>query len=786
MRNKISILLFLSVFLFPLSNYAQKYTISGYITDGTSTEKLINATVYDQISKKGVVSNFYGFYSLTLNSADVKMLYSFVGFNPQQIEFKLTKDTVINIVLGSTIELEGVVVYGSKAEMAVKNTQMSTIDIPMKQIELLPSFLGEPDVIKAIQLMPGVQSGSEASSGLYVRGGGPDQNLILLDGVPVYNVNHLFGFFSVFNPSAISSVTLYKGSFPARYGGRLSSVIDIRMKEGNLQEYHGELSVGIIASKFSVEGPIIKDKTSFMISGRRTYIDLLARPLIRSATEGGIVGYYFYDLNVKLNHKFSDKSRLFLSAYTGRDEFYATIEDNYRSDGEMYTDELKASLWWGNLTTALRWNYMLSNKLFSNSTITYSQYSYDTGITNKYSSPDGESEIGVKYISGIEDLSAKVDFDWSPSPEHSIKFGTNYTYHSFNPGVTSLKIDIDGSNIDFNAGNDTVKAHEAYVYFEDNYEITKKLKANIGVHASTFNVQEKFYYSVEPRISARYLFSDVLSAKAAYSLMTQYIHLLSNTTIGLPTDLWVPVTKNILPQTAHQFNAGLFYKINDQIDISIEGFYKYMNNIIDYLDGASFVGSTSSWEDKVAMGEGWSYGGELLLKKNVGKTTGWIGYTLSWTDRKFDEINFGNIYPAKYDRRHDISIVLMHKFNDEVDMGATWVYGTGYALSLATQTFAGLPDWYGGYFNNHSYYPGRNNYRMPSYHRFDIGFNFHKEKRFGTRTWSIGIYNAYNRSNPFFLMFGYEYTNNYEDSERVLQQLSIFPIIPSISYKFKF
>jgi len=787
-KNILTLLVFISLFVVDIS--AQKHTISGYIYDSKTSEKLINATTYDQISKKGAVSNNYGFYSITLTKGKVNMLYSYVGYQPVISEFNLYHDTLINIPLNPSTELGEVVVIASKAEKAVKSTQLSTISIPVKQIQMLPVFLGEPDVIKALQLLPGVQSGSEGASGLYVRGGGPDQNLILLDGVPVYNVNHLFGFFSVFNPSSLSNVTLYKGSYPARYGGRLSSVLDIRMKEGNMQEFHGEASIGVISSKFSVEGPLIKDRMSFIISARRTYIDYLMRPLIKYASEGNVFGYYFYDLNGKINLKLNDKHHIYLSAYTGRDEFYANIEDDYRSEGITQTNTLNASIWWGNLTTAFRWNYMISPQLFSNTTLTYSTYNYVTSLSQNFMESGTENRVGMGYNSGIFDLAAKVDFDWNPLPEHNIKFGANYTKHAFNPGISSLQIKFSELlDTTFNTINQEIHANEMYGYFEDNFEITKKLKVNFGLHASMFQVESKNYFSLEPRISARYLINDNLSVKAAYTRMTQYIHLLSNSSIGLPTDLWVPVTKDVKPQRANQYNAGVFYKINKDIDISLEGFYKHMNNAIDYLAGASYM-YTQHWDENVASTEGWAYGGEILLRKSLGKTTGWIGYTLAWSNRQAPEINFGEIYPVKYDRRHDISVVLMHKFNERVDVGATWVYGTGYAMTLENQNYITNPVFDAAYatvyYDSNKHYGGRNNYRMPAYHRLDLGVNFHKQRKYFKRTLSFSVYNAYHRANPFMVYAGYSDSNGYEDSKRSLKQISIFPILPSVSYKITF
>ncbi len=776
-------------FLCTMSGFAQRYTISGTLEDQTTGEKLISANVYDPVSLKGTTSNTYGFYSLTFPAGSIKLTISYVGYEAVSKEFRLSRDTVINVRLNPVINLDEVVISGERTKSAVKSTQMSMTELTSKTIKSLPVMFGEADILKALQLLPGVKGGSEGTSGIYVRGGGPDQNLILLDGVPVYNASHLFGFFSVFNPDAIQTVKLITGGFPARYGGRLSSVLDIRMKEGNNKKFTAEGSIGIISSKLTLEGPIVKDKTSFIVSGRRTYIDYIAQPLIRWQAgkdfENFRAGYYFYDFNAKINHKFSDRSRLYLSLYSGQDKAYlSTVEK-----GEKYRWENAAGLGWGNLTGALRWNYILSPKLFSNTTITYSKYNFLTtmldqeeengALTHKY-------EFG--YNSGINDWAGKIDFDYLPDPNHSIRFGTNYIYHTFKPGVTVFGLEEQGMGqaIDTTFGNKDIYAHEWSVYAEDDWSVSSRLKANIGLHFSGFNVKDSTYTSLQPRVSLRYLLSEKLSVKAAFTQMSQYIHLLSNSTIGLPTDLWLPVTDTIKPQKATQFALGFAYEPAEDIEISVEGYYKSMQNLIEYKEGASFFSLEDDWQNKVEMGEGRAFGVEILARKEFGKTSGWIGYTLSWSERRFENISFGEWFPYRYDRRHDISIVFNQKINDHIDIGLTWVYGTGNAVTLPLEKYASLQSfWYNsGYFNSIEYFAGRNSYRMPAYHRLDIGINFKKETKWGERTWSLGAYNAYNRKNPFFLLFDKEYVEN-GPGKPVLKQYSLFPVIPSVSYSFR-
>ncbi|MBI5217562.1 MAG: TonB-dependent receptor [Bacteroidia bacterium] len=764
--------------IFSCSCFAQKFTISGTAEDLKSGEKLINANVYDAISLKGTITNNYGFYSLTLPNGNVKITLSYVGYQAFQKEFNLSKDTVIKVKLNPSLELGEVVVEDTKTEKQVESTQMSRIELPIKKVKELPVFLGEVDIMKTIQLMPGVQSGSEGTSGLYVRGGGPDQNLVLLDGVPVYNVDHLFGFFSVFNADAIQTVSLIKGGFPARYGGRLSSVLDIYMKEGNNKEYHGEGSISWIATKLTFEGPIIKEKTSFIISGRRTYLDALVVPLIKLYTDGERWGgYFFYDVNAKINHKINDKHRIFLSSYFGRDKVYSTIQNEYYQDGNKILDENQFDLHWGNITTALRWNYIINNKLFSNTTCTYSRYNFT--IADKIK--NNETSGTLKYTSGIDDWAGNIDFDYMPTPDHSIKFGANTTYHTFSPGIFVIKSTGQGNNIDTAVGNSNIFANEFFTYFEDDIRLGARWKVNAGLHYSGFYVRKKFYQSLQPRLSGRFLVNEKISVKAAFSQMTQYILLLTNSNIGLPTDLWLPVTDRIKPQQSYQVAAGGAYAINKQFDFSIEGFYKTMENLIEYKEGAEFFTLSNDWQDKVVSGKGWSYGVEFLLQKNLGKLSGWIGYTLAWSERQFNNLNFGNKYPYKYDRRHDISIAVTYKFKEEMDAGLTWVFGTGNAVSLPIEKY--LPNIIGNIFNNSpvTYYDGRNGYRMPAYHRLDLGVNFHKKKKHWDRTWSFGVYNAYNRQNPFMIYFSHD-----NDGNTVLKQLSLFPVIPFIRYSIKF
>ena len=796
-------LIAIGFFLASMPTFAQKYTISGYVMDAASKETLIGATVFDKNSGKGCATNSYGFYTLTLNPGEVDLQVSYVGYTQRNEAFELKENLTMNFALTTNIELDEVVVEATRATVSARSPQMSVIELPVQQIKSIPTLFGEADVLKAIQLLPGVQNGSEGSAGMYVRGGGPDENLLLLDGVPVYNVNHMMGFFSVFNPDALKNVTLYKGSFPAHFGGRLSSVVDIRMKEGDMQQYHGNVSVGLISSKLNLEGPIVKDKLSFNLSFRRTYSDLLMKPALWIAkTQMEEVnklkaGYYFYDLNAKLNWKISDKDRLYLSFYSGDDAIYFKVKNkDYAADEIQNQNFLNMDWKWGNKVSALRWNHVMSQKLFMDASVNYTQYRHDLGMSiieeyvyQQYNNAIAKDEFSMAYKSGINDLTAKVDFDYTPLPNHEIRFGGNYTYHQFRPEVQSMKF-INGNitEVDTTAGSPKVFAHETALYAEDNMTLGDIFRVNAGVHYSTFTVEGKTYQSVQPRLSTSVMLASNLSLKAGYAYMTQYVHLLSNSSPSLPTDLWVPVTANIVPMNAHQVSLGAFYELPKLFDISIEGYYKSMDNLLEYKDGASFFGSSERWDEKVSMGKGWAYGVEFLVQRSFGKTTGWIGYTWAHAKRKFDRegmvINQGKVFPAKYDRRHDLSITVQHKFNDRFDISGTWVFSSGNCGTLGTQIYEGLvTDW--GTLPA-IYARERNNFRLGNYHRLDVGMNFHKQKKHGIRTWNLSIYNAYNHQNPWVVYTDYKWEEATHTEKKVLMQASLFPIIPSASYSFKF
>ena len=804
-RLSIKILILLPLLFGAVAALAQSYTISGSVVDKETGETLIGATVLDSRSKKGTVTDINGRFSLTLRADSVNLRVSYVGYAPEETNLQLEKNVTFHFQLKPSVELKEVVITAERVN-DVKSSQMSAYDVPIEQIKSIPVLFGEADIVKAIQLLPGVQSGNEGSSGMYVRGGGPDENLFLLDGVALYNVNHMGGFFSAFNTDAVKNVTLYKGSFPARFGGRLSSVLDVTANNGNNQQLHGNLSVGLISAKFSLEGPIVKERTTFNLSARRTYADLFLVPLIKKfskSTDDGSVfkaGYYFYDINAKLTHKFSDKSRLFASFYMGSDYIYAKVRTMTSLNEDQY---MGSNDRWGNILGAIRWNYALTPKIFMNATLSYTRYTNSLlgNIEKTGAGSSNTSNITGQYDSGIQDLTARVDFTYMPNPSHDIKFGTYYTHHWFTPEVMKGEVNYfdqlqmnDTLKVDTTSGDNIIPADEFVLFAEDDWSITDMFKINYGLHLSGFRVQNSFYPSIQPRVSGRLMIIEDLSFKFGYAYMSQYMHLLSTTGISLPTDLWLPVTDRIAPMKAHQVAAGLFYSWSGIADFSIEGYYKHMSNLLEYKDGVTLLGSPADWENMVVIGDGWAYGVEFLVQRSVGKFTGWIGYTWSRTMHQFNRegmvLNNGHPFPAKYDRRHDVSIVLSYKFNKKIDVSATWVFSTGNALTLAMQRYpqaSDNPDDYNETSSDDlSYISSRNNFRMPNYHRLDIGANFHrvfKNPRLH-RTISVSVYNVYNRKNPYMLYVSN--TRSYNGYPSALMQLSLFPILPSVAYTFYF
>lgn len=779
---------------------APKFTISGYIKDNSNGENLLAATIYIVELGKGTTTNEYGFYSITLPTDTYTVRITYVGLQTQEKQLVLDKDIRLNVELGVTpTEMKEVLVTAERKDANVESTDMGKQELKVEVSKSLPALFGEVDILKTIQLLPGIMASGEGNSGFYVRGGGPDQNLVLLDDAVVYNTGHLFGFFSVFNSDAVKNTTVIKGGMPAEYGGRISSVVDVQMKEGNTKKWSASGGLGIISSRLTVEGPIKKNKCSFILSARRTYIDLILKPILPKIGNGEFAGneYYFYDINAKMNYLITDKDRLYVSGYFGRDVF--KFQDP--------TGVFKLDFPWGNSTATVRWNHLFSDKLFLNTMFIYNDFGFKANT--------GFLDIKFQLNSKVQEATAKMDFDYSPFLGHQMKFGLQYNFHVFTPytatgsaGTTSFKT----------TNQEKKYAHETAVYFQDDMELTPWFKMNIGLRASTFTFMGPFsktvfnegkavdtlnykagqniktYFGVEPRLSMRFKVDKTSSIKVGLTMNRQYVHLVSSSTTTLPIDLWVPSTAVVKPQIGVQAALGYFRNFkDDMIETSVEVYYKHLWNQIEY--GESAVGNiTVDVEDQFTFGKGWSYGAEFFVKKAKGKWTGWIGYTLAWTWRKFPDINGGKPFLARYDRRHDISIVQMYEINKHWKISATWVFATGQRTTLPVSFFLNEGQ-------VHYTYGERNWFKLPNYHRLDLGFVYtilpkKKRKINFTSDISFSIYNAYNRMNPFFIFIdsggdvgGGTNTTGGTTTKTIqfkAKQASLFPILPSLTWNFKF
>ncbi|RDV10702.1 TonB-dependent receptor [Pontibacter diazotrophicus] len=775
----------------------EQFTISGHVRDATSGENLAGVTVSDGTA--GTATNAYGFYSLSVPAGTNGLQVRYLGYAPLALSLPSTpRDTVLTLLLQPlSNEIQELIVV---AEKVTDLQQANRLTMHGSEVKQLPRLMGEADAIKAIQLMPGVQAGLEGSSDLVVRGGSPDQNLILLDGVPVYNVSHLLGLFSVFNPDAIKTVDLIKGGFPAPYGGRLSSVVDVQLKEGNNQQFSGEGAVGLISSKILLEGPIKNEKTSFLLAARRTYLDLLAAAGAAMSGET-ISNYNFYDLNAKVNHTFSPTDRVYLSLYAGQDKF--SDKQEYQNLG--LKEEENFSMRWGNSTSSLRWNHIYGPRLFSNITLTHTRYGFGQQSESKLEEGSRSIRRSTDYSSSIQDWGAKADFDYLLHARHSIRFGGSYTNHRFRPESVTLQTDTLTLTTD---SFSQIRAQEFYTYAEDRIQLSERLQAQVGLHFSGFAVNGAFYKSLQPRLGLGYTSATGISVRASYATMAQYLHLISNTATGTPTDIWVPATDKVKPQRSWQATLGAATVLAQQWELTSDVYYKKMQDVAEFREGANFINDFLSagpetnfanfvappYETRLVRGKGWSYGSEWMLRKRTGKTTGWLGYTLAWSWRQLDSVNLGQKYPYTYDSRHSISLVANHQLTEKLSIGGSWQYHTGFVTTLPAASYKAYnePVRYEGYSGNSNienvdYLGERNNYRMPAYHRLDLSLTHTKKKKWGERSWNISVYNAYNRKNPFFLRLSRSLGSNVSGiPTRGLYQVSLFPVLPSFSYGFKF
>lgn len=759
-------------------------TLSGYLKDKANGEALIGATVFVPELKTGVITNSYGFYSISVRSGSYTVNFSFIGYQAQSPTVNLTSSKTLNVMLAEeTKQIDEVVVTGEKKNRNVENLQMSMEKVQVKMIRKLPSFMGEVDVIKSITLLPGIQNGGEGSSGLYVRGGGPDENLMILDEAPVFNASHLLGFFSVFNSDAINDVQVYKGGIPAEYGGKASSVIDIRMKDGNSQKLGVNGGIGNISSRLTVEGPIIKDKWSFIVSGRRTYADFLGKLMGLEALKENKL--YFYDLNLKTNVQINDKNRIYLSAYTGND-YFKVGESIYMR--------------WGNLTSTARWNHLFTSKLFSNTSFIFSRYNYNLGVP-------GTGADQFDWTSQISDYNFKEDFTWYLNSQNKLTMGLNLIYHHFEPG----KIDANDGSYFSDIKLTNYNALDNSLYVSNEQSIGSKLTLRYGLRYSYFQqigkgtVREYLhpdkpnenevigtkeygagklvppsYHNLEPRLAVKYMLSPESSIKASYNRMVQNLHLISNTNSPTPLDIWLPSNKYIKPLIANQVGLGYFRNFKkNMFETSAEVYYKKMSNVIDYIDGAELF-LKENIETELLRGSGYAYGLELYAKKQEGRLTGWVSYTLARSMRKIPGINNDKAYPSSYDRTHNVSIVANYDLSKRWNFSTSWIFATGNPTSYPIAKY----DVQG---NTVYYYASRNSDRIPDYHRLDVSFTYDfkkNEHRKVKQSLNFSIYNLYARRNAYSVYF-----KQNENNPNVVEatRLSIIgSMIPSVTYNFNF
>ncbi|RPD45337.1 TonB-dependent receptor [Hymenobacter sediminis] len=774
----LSILMGLGVLVPQVVQAQVRYVLSGVVRGVGASEGLPGATVAVPALGIGATTADDGSYALTLPAGRHQVTVSFIGYATQTRELNLTRDQRLSFQLAEAGNTLGeVVIEGSGSlEQKLQTTQMSVDRLTAREAKLLPALFGEVDILKTLQLKPGVQNGGEGTSGLFVRGGSADQNLVLLDDALVYNPSHLFGLFSVFNSDAVQSVDLYKGGFPAQYGGRLSSVVDVKLRPGNPEKFTTSGGIGLISSRLTLEGPIKKGKGAFLVSGRRTYFDVFTRQINRLNNDdpdyNPIPDYYFYDFNAKANYKLGDKDELFLTGYLGNDVFGFNSQNGFNFDFS-----------WGNTVASVRWNHVFNPRLFLNTTASLTKYKYQ--IANKL------DQFGFNLSSDIRDLTLRSDLDYTPNERHALRFGVTATHHRF--GTGSLQAGSQDGSV--NIGSDvTYYGTEAGLYASDTYKPSDKLQLEYGLRLSGFQSGSDAYGGLEPRAAVRYSLTPNVSLKGSYALMYQYVHLVTNTGASLPTDIWYPSRQSVKPQRSQQVAGGVSWLLGDgRYLLTNEVYYKWAQRQIDFKDGAQlFV--NPDLDSEFLFGKGWAYGNELYLEKKQGRTTGWIGYTLSWTKRRFppqrgtNGINNGNTFYPTYDRRHNLTVVVLHQLNQRINLTGSFVFTSGAATTLPLGRFA-FQDVAGAEPSAVPIYPERNTYRLAPYNRLDLGLVYKLKpiRSGGESDLTFSVYNAYNRRNPYFVYF--DQIEN-EDTDEVLgyraRQVSLFPVIPSVTYNFKF
>ncbi|WP_245328249.1 TonB-dependent receptor [Hymenobacter aquaticus] len=761
----------------PLGLHAQqRYTLTGYVRSGADRSVLPGASVAVPSLGTGVTADAEGFYTLTLPEGRYQLVISFIGYQTQTRDLNVNRSARLSFSLPeASNQLGEVVIEGTGTlEQKLQTTQMSVEHLNARDAKLLPALFGEVDLLKTLQLKPGVQNGGEGTSGLFVRGGSADQNLFLLDDAVVYNPSHLFGLFSVFNADAVQSVDLYKGGFPAQYGGRLSSVVDVKTREGNPEKYSVSGGLGLISSRLTVEGPIVKDKGAFSLSGRRTYFDVFTRQINKlnknKEDYSPIPDYYFYDFNAKANYKLGEKDQIFLTGYYGRDVF------GFNSTGGFNFD-----FTWGNTVGVARWNHVFTPKLFLNTSFSRTSYQYQ--IANRL------DQFGFSLSSEIQDYAVRSDLDYIANDRHTLKLGLSATAHRFNVGRLSAS-STDGS---LNIGSETgYRGQEASVYGSDNFKASDKLQLDYGLRLTGFQSGTDRFAALEPRGAARYSLTPKTSLKASYAMMYQYVHLVSNSGASLPTDIWYPSRLNVKPQRSQQVAAGVSFLLGQgKYLLTNEVYYKWAQNQVDFRDGAQLF-ANEDLDAEFLFGKGWAYGNELYLEKKTGRTTGWVGYSLAWTKRQFPAqrgtsgINNGKVFYPTYDRRHNLTVVVLHQLNERINLTGSFVFTSGAPTTLPQGRFL-LQDIFGDDVTAVPIYPDRNTYRMAPYNRLDLGMVYKLRPKRGESDLTFSVYNAYNRRNPYFIYF--EQVRNKETGDVTnfrARQVSLFPVIPSVTYNFKF
>ncbi len=769
----------IAFFTLTVNAFSQRITVSGYVKDSRSGETLIAAEVLS--GRDGVVADNDGRYAISLSAGETTLHYYYTGYHSQTVTCILQRDTVINIGLEQSEALTASRIV-AVSETGSHSTLMGAMKIPADALQKAPVILGEQDVLKTIQLLPGIQSGMDGFSSFFVRGGGVDENMFLLDGVPLYNVSHMLGLFSAFTPESVKNATVYKGAFPARYGGRVSGIVDIRTNEGDQYKIHGAAGVGLLSSKLHIEGPIVKGKTTFSLSGRLMHTGLFA-PVLKLAKVG--LNYNFYDMTAKFTHRFSDNDKLSLSAFAGRDHFI------YNRKGE------NEKINWGNIMAALRWHHVFDGKWSLSTQAAFNSF----GSHAEYGSSNDNYIYNSAYKSLIRDFSLTSDLDGKITNRQHVQAGMSVISHFFSPSTHYVMNENNGEKkvLADLSSEPHYNGWEASVYAQDEITVLPGFTILPGIRYVLMTSSGSAHHSIQPRLTARFGFKSGLSFKAGYARMGQYVHQLASSNITLPSDIWVPITSKIKPVISDIGSLGAYYDGMSGWDFSVEAYIKYSQNVLDYRDGASMFGSVSGWENLVEMGISRSFGIELYAERTIGPVTGWIAYTLSKTERRFPSgyINSGNWYPSKYDRRHVFNLYADWTISRNLDISATWSIMSGGWLSLPERTIAylnvsqnkidALRNHLGVAAQVTYYYPSRNNYHLPPSHTLNISVNLRKPVKHGVNFWSFSIYNLYNALNPNMVFMSLEqYSGNNDNKPIVVKKVTFLPVIPSFSYTFKF